>query len=169
MLLAGLASQLVEHAPHGRPIFSNPVTLTMGAVGGAVAATVLIGLMNPDLLRFEAILGTPESRCIERVLRTDRLYATTSASQSEYVVGLKTIEGPGCPESFGAAFGDYVDAWSGLDAIDARAGEAPGWLDRAGALVGLVATRDDRLEEIEEAWAKIARVAAEHGVTAPEK
>lgn len=169
VLLSGLASQLVEHAPHGRPIFSNPVTLTIGAVGGAVAATVLIGLMNPDLLRFEAILGTPESRCIQRVLQTDRLYATTSVSQADYVAAIRTIDGPRCPADFRAAFDDYVDAWAGLDAIDARAGDEPGWLDRAGALIGLVATRDDRLEQIEDAWAEIAKLALEHGVTAPEK
>lgn len=169
VLLAGIASQLLAHEPHGQPLFSGPVTLTIGAVGGAVAATVLIGLMNPDLLRFEAIIGTPETRCIERTLRLDRLYAATSAAQAEYVASLQSIVPANCPEQFRDAFDDYIEAWEELDALDAADDEEPSWLDRAAARFGLVTTRDERLADIEAAWEEIARVALEHGVTAPER
>ena len=169
VLLAGLASQILAHDPQAKPIFSSPVTLTIGAVGGAVAATLLIGVLNPDLLRFERIVGTPETRCIERTLRLDRLYAGTSASQSEYVNNLAAITSASCPEAFREAFDDYIDAWQALEALDANGDEPPGLLDRAAARLGLVATRDERLEEIEEAWSGIERVALEHGITAPAK
>jgi paraquat-inducible protein A len=169
VLLAGLASQILAHDAEAKPIFSSPVTLTVGAVGGAVAATVLIGLLNPDLLRFETIVGTPETRCIQRTLRLDRLYAGTSADQTDYTTNLAAIDPVRCPEDFREAFDDYVEAWQGLEAIDAGSGEEPSLLDRAAARLGLVATRDDRLEEIEEAWAEISRAALEHGVTAPAK
>ena len=169
VLLAGLASQILAHDPEAKPIFSSPVTLTIGAVGGAVSATVLIGLLNPDLLRFEAIVGTPETRCIERTLRLDRLYAGTSASQTEYVTSLAAIDPANCPAAFREAFDDYIEQWRELEALDANGDEEPSLLDRAAARLGLVATRDERLEEIEAAWAEISRVALEHGVTAPAK
>jgi paraquat-inducible protein A len=169
VLLSGAASQLVAHEPHEGSIFSSPVTLTIGAVGGAVAAAVLIGLLNPQLLRFESILGTPESRCIERVLRADRVFAATSGNPTDHVRGLRTIDAASCPEEFREAFDDYVDAWAKLVALDASDGEAPGWFDRVGALVGLIATRDDRLEDIGDAWAEVAKAAVRYGVEAPEK
>ena len=169
VLLSGIASQLLAHEPHGGPIFSNPVTLTIGAVGGAIAATVLIGLLNPDLLRFEAIVGTPETRCVQRVLRLDRLFAAASDSQTDYVASLQTIVPANCPEEFRDAFDDYAQAWEKLEALDTKSDEQPSLLNRAAARLGLVATRDDRLEDVEQAWEEIARVARDHGVTAPEK
>jgi paraquat-inducible protein A len=167
VLLSGLASQFLAYESHSTPMFSSPVTLTIGAVGGAAAATLLIGLLNPDLLNLEALVGTPETRCVQRVLRLDRLYAGTSAAQSDYVEGLARIDAEGCPESFNDAFADYVAAWEALIARDAD-GE-PSLLERAGQRLGLVATREDALEDIEEAWEEIARIAGEHGVTAPAK
>jgi paraquat-inducible protein A len=169
VLLGGIASQMLAHEPHAGPLFSSPVTLTIGAVGGAVAATVLIGLMNPGLLRFEAIVGTPETRCVKRTLDLERLYAGTSATQSEFVAGLQSIVPANCPEAFRDAFEDYIEAWVRLEALDTDTGEEPSWLDRAAARLGLIATRDDRLADIEEAWDEIARIALDHGVTAPEK
>ena len=169
VLLSGIASQILAHEPHGKTVFSNPVTLTIGAVGGAVSATVLIGLLNPDLLNLEAIVGTPETRCVQRVLRLDDLYARTNSEQSDYVANLQLIEFESCPVEFREAFGDYIEAWEQLDAIDEDGDAEPSLLDRAGALIGLVATRDETLADIEEAWAEIGRVALEHGVTAPAK
>jgi len=169
VLLSGLASQFLAHEPHSKTFFSSPVTLTVGAVGGAIAATALIGILNPDLLRFEALFGTPESRCVQRALRFDRIYAAASGTQSEYVSNLQQIETEDCPEAFGDAFADYVEAWGQLEAIDADSDSEPSLLERAGSRLGLIATRDDRLEEIEEAWADIGQVALEHGVTAPPK
>jgi paraquat-inducible protein A len=169
VLLAGLASQILAHDPEASPFFSSPVTLTIGAVGGAVAATVLIGLLNPDLLRFEVIVGTPETRCIERTLRLDRLHAATSASQSEYVTNLASIDPVNCPEAFRDAFDDYIGEWRALEALDAGRDAEPSLLDRAAARLGLVATRDERLDDIEQAWAELSRIALEHGVTAPAK
>jgi paraquat-inducible protein A len=169
VLLSGVASQFLAHEPHDRTVFSNPVTLTIGAVGGAVSATVLIALLNPGLLNIEALVGTPESRCVQRVLRLDRLYASSTDAQSDYVSNLRTIESGVCPDSFRGAFDDYIEAWEQLDSIDADDVAEPSLLDRASALLGLTATRDEALEEIEEAWAEIERIALEHGVTAPPK
>jgi paraquat-inducible protein A len=167
VLLSGLASQLLPHEHHAGPLFSSPITLTIGAVGGAVAAAVLIGLLSPGALNLTALVGTPESRCIERVLTLDRLYAQTSGAQDEYVHRLQSIDAGACPEAFTDAFEDYVEAWTKLDALDARGDEKQSWLERAGRRLGLVATRDDRLEDIEEAWAEIERVARENGARAP--
>lgn len=167
VLLSGLASQFLADEPESRALFSSPVTLTVGAVGGAVAATVLIGVLNPDLLRFEALLGTPETRCIQRVLRLDQTYAATSATESGYAASLRLIDADNCPESFRDAFAEYVDAWDELAAIETSDEAEPSLLERAGARLGLIATRDGTLEEIEEAWAEIESAALEHGITAP--
>jgi paraquat-inducible protein A len=166
VLLSGLAAQLLEHERHSGPIFSSPVTLTIGAVGGAAAATLLIAVLNPGLLRFEALLGTPAERCIERTFRLDRLYASTNP-QTDYVSLLQQIETGACPEAFRDAFADYAEAWRRLDAGDTDGDEEPSLFDRARALVGLSETRDDALEDIEAAWAELAEVALENGITAP--
>lgn len=169
VLLSGIASQFLAHETHGEPVFSGPATLTIGAVGGAVAATLLIGLLNPDLLRFEAIVGTPETRCIERVLRLEALYARTSPSQTEYVTNLRLIGPAGCPKDFRDALDEYTEAWEKLEAIDADGDARQSFLGRAAARLGLAASRDDRLDDIEKAWARIERVALEHGINAPRK
>lgn len=169
VLLSGIASQLLSHEPHGGPIFSSPATLTTGAVGGAIAATVLIGLLNPELLRFEVLLGTPETRCIERSLRLDRVHAISSASESDYASNLTTIDTSACPEDFREAFGEYVEAFQTLATLKPEDESEPSLLDRAGAMIGLVRTRDGTLEDIEEAWAEIERVALEHDIEAPAK
>lgn len=169
VLLSGIASQLLVHDPHGGPIFSSPATLTTGAIGGAIAATILIGLLNPELLRFEALLGTPETRCIQRTLRLDRVYAVASESESGYASSLTTIDTDPCPEDFREAFGEYVDAFETLANLEPDDESEPSLLERAGAMIGLVATRDGTLEDIEDAWAKIERVALEHGIEAPAK
>jgi len=169
VLLSGIASQFLAHEPRRKTVFSNPVTLTIGAVGGAVSATVLIGLLNPDLQIFEAIVGTPETRCVQRVLRQDELYARTTADQSDYVISLQSIESDNCPDEFSDAFSDYIEAWQQLDSIDENSNAEPSLLERASALIGLTATREETLEEIEESWAEIERVALEYGVTAPAK
>ncbi len=167
VLLSGAASQLLPHEHKAVPMFSSPVTLTVGAVGGAVAATLLIAGLNPGALDLDALVGTPEARCIERALELDRFYAQTSDTQAEYVGQLRTIEARGCPDAFTSAFEDYVSAWTKLDALDANGAEKPSWLKRAGTRLGVVATRDDRLDEVDAAWKKIERAALEHGVTAP--
>jgi len=164
VLLSGLASQLLPHEPHTGPLFSSPATLTIGGIGGAIAATVLIGLLNPDLFRLDAIVGTPETRCIQRTLRLDRLYAEMSGAQADYVANLERIEALACPEAFRDAFADYVTAWQKLIELDAAGDTPPNFLERAGARIGLIATRDDRLEEIEDAWAEITRVADEYDI-----
>lgn len=169
VLVSGLASQLLAHEPHSGPVFSNPVTLTVGAVGGAVSATVLIGLLNPDLLRFEGLLGTPEERCIQRTLRLDQFYAASSITESEYAENLASIESENCPEEFSEAFAEYVESWEQLVSIDIEDDADPGLLDRAGALLGLVATREGTLEDIEAAWADVEGIALEHGITPPSK
>lgn len=170
VLVAGIASQLVVHERHAKPLFSGPATLTIGAIGGALAATILIGLMNPQLLRFEAIVGTPETRCISRVLRLDNLYAATSATQSEYVAGLGVIDTANCPDDFSEAFESYVAAWARLETQDNGAEDAePPLLVRAGAWLGLIATRDDTLEDIDDAWNEVAGIALDHGIDAPAK
>jgi hypothetical protein len=167
VVLSGAASQLLPHGQSGRPLFSSPMTLTAGAAGGAVAATLLIEMLTPSTLNLDAIVGTPEARCIERALELDRFYARTSDTQREYIDRLRSIQAEPCPEAFKSALGDYMTAWTKLDALDANGDTTPSWLERAYALIGLVATRDDRLEDIEEAWAKIGRVALEHGVEVP--
>ena len=169
VLCSGLASQLLEHERHHGPIFSSPVTLTTGAVGGALAATLLIGLLNPGLFSFEAIVGTPETRCIPRAFRLDQIYAASSGSQGEFVGNLQLINLEACPEDFREAFANYTDAWQQLEEIDANEDEEPSLLTRAGELVGLVATRDDVLEDIEETWTEIARIAEERGIDVPDR
>lgn len=169
VLLSGIASQFLAHQPHDKTIFSNPVTLTIGAVGGAITATVMIGLLNPELLSLEALVGTPEQRCIERVLRLDRLYARSSDAESDYANNLRSIESGACPEEFTDAFEDYIDAWQQLESIDSNDDAEPSLLDRASALLGLTATREEALEEIEQAWTEIERVALEQGITVPAK
>jgi paraquat-inducible protein A len=169
VLLSGIASQFLAHESHDRTVFSNPVTLTIGAVGGAASATVLIALLNPGLLNIEALVGTPESRCVQRVLRLDRLYASSTDAQSDYVSNLRTIDSAGCPENFQDAFDEYIEAWEQLDSIDTEGDTEPSLLDRASALLGLTATRDEALEDIEAAWAEIERAALEQRVTAPPK
>ena len=166
VLLSGVASQLLPHEHDRGPVFSSPVTLTIGAVGGAVAATVLVGLLNPRALDFDAFIGTPESRCVARVLELEPLEAQTSDTQAEYAGKLQSIDTRACPEEFREAFEDYIDAWTELDATS---DEAPGWIERAGRRLGLIASRDERLREIEEAWAAIERAALEQGVEAPAK
>ena len=166
VLLSGVASQLIPHEHDRGPIFSSPVTLTIGAIVGAVAATVLLALLNPRALNLDALIGTPESRCVARVLELERLRAQASATHAEYAGNLKSIDVRACPETFREAFEDYVDAWTELDA---RGDETPGWIERAGTRMGLIATRDDRLRDIEEAWTAIERAALEHGVEAPAK
>ena len=42
-------------------------------------------------------------------------------------------------------------------------------LDRAGALIGLVPTRDGALDDVEEAWADIERTAGAHGISVPSR
>lgn len=169
VLLSGVASQFLAHQPQDKTVFSNPVTLTIGAVGGAVAATVMIGLLNPELLNFEALVGTPEQRCVQRVLRLDRVHARSSDAESDYAGNLRSIEFSGCPEVFADAFDDYIDAWEQLESIDTNDDTEPSLLNRASALLGLTATREETLEDIEQAWAEIERVSLEHGITAPPK
>lgn len=169
VLLSGLASQLLVRHPGDKPIFASPVPLTVGAVVGAASATGLIALLNPDLLNFDALIGTPETRCVQRALRLDQTYARTTPEHSEYVARLAGIDTASCPEAFRDAFDDYVDAWSDLEASDARDGAEPSWLDRTRTLLGLAPTRDEALEDIEEAWAEIERVAREHDVKPPAK
>jgi paraquat-inducible protein A len=169
VLLSGIASQLLSHEPQGRAIFSGPETLTLGAIGGAIAATALIGLLNPDLFRFEALLGTPEERCISRVLRLDGMFAAASASEADYATNLAGIEAAGCPDEFSEAFDDYISAWQTLGTFSDGDDAEPSLLERAGARLGLIATRDTTLEDIEEAWSEIVRVASEFGIEAPTK
>jgi hypothetical protein len=169
VLASGVAAQLLEHERHHGPIFSSPVTLTVGAVGGALAATILIGLLNPGLLSFEAIVGTPETRCIQRSLRLDQVYAASSGSQPEFVRSLQLINLEACPENFREAFAEYTDAWQRLDTMDTAGDAVPSLLTRAGALVGLIATREDTLDDIAEAWDEIARIADERGIDVPAK
>jgi hypothetical protein len=169
VLLSGIASQLLPHEHATDPVFSSSVTLTIGAVGGAVVATALLALLNPRAFDLDAVLGPPESRCIARVLALERLHAQTSATRAEYVAALKSIDAAACPESFTDAFASYVDAFAELDELDAKGDEPPGWIERAGVRMGLIASRDDRLRDIEEAWGVIERVAREHGVEAPAK
>jgi paraquat-inducible protein A len=170
VLLSGLASQLLDHEPHTKSLFSSPQTLTIGAVGGALAAISLVAVINIDMLRFDALVGTPESRCVQRVLRLDRLYATSSSTEAEYVTGLRLIDEAACPEAFRDAFAGYADAFARLAALptDDAAAE-PGLLDRAFALVGLGGSREDALEDVEAAWDQVVEVALEYGVDAPAK
>jgi hypothetical protein len=166
VLLSGVAAQLLPHEHGGSPLFSSPATLTIGAVAGAVAATLLLGLLNPRALDLDALLGTPESRCVARVLALERLQAQAGATPVEYARNLKSIDMQACPEAFREAFEDYVDAWAELDAAS---DEAPGWIERAGTRLGLIASRDDRLRDLEEAWAALERVALQNGVEAPHR
>ena len=169
VLLAGIASQFLAHEPRDKTVFSNPVTLTIGAVGGAVSATALIALLNPELLNIEALVGTPESRCVQSVLRLDRLYARASDAESDYATNLRTIATDNCPDDFQDAFDDYVEAWQALETIEANSEREPSLLDRASQLLGLAATREEALEEIEKTWSEIAGIALEQGVTVPAK
>jgi paraquat-inducible protein A len=166
VLISGVASQLLPHEHDRSLVFSSPVTLTIGAVVGAVAATLLVGLLNPRALRFDALLGTPESRCVARVLELERLQAQASATHAEYASSLKSIDMRACPEPFREAFEDYVDAWTKLDATSEK---APGWVERAAMRMGLIASRDDRLRDIEQAWSAVERVALANGVEAAAK
>jgi paraquat-inducible protein A len=167
VVLSGAAAQLLPHAPSTGPLFSSPLTLTIGAVGGAVSAASLIGFLNPGAVNFDALVGTPEARCIERALEQNGFYARTSDSQPEYVDRLRSIQAQGCPEEFATALENYVAAVSELDQLDAAGGETPSWLERAGVRLGLLATRDDRLRDVEEAWAEIERIALAHRVNVP--
>jgi len=169
VLCSGVASQLFEHERHHGPIFSSPVTLTIGAVGGALAATILIGILNPGLINFEAIVGTPETRCMRRAFQLDQVYATSSASQTEFVRGLQLISLETCPDDFREAFADYTIAWQRLDEMDTQPAEEPSLLSRAGQLVGLIATREDTQADIEDAWNEVARIALEFGIEAPSR
>ena len=164
VLLSGVASQLLPHEHHTGPLFSSAATLTIGAIGGAVAATMLLGLLNPRALDLDAVVGTPESRCIARVLALERLQAQESATHAEYARNLKAIDAQGCPEAFRDALESYIDAWTGLDA---QSDEAPSWIERAAMRMGLIASRDDQLRDLEEAWAAIERIALENGIRAP--
>jgi paraquat-inducible protein A len=166
VLLSGVASQLLPHEHHTGPIFTSAATLTIGAVGGAVTATLLLGLLNPRALDLDAVVGTPESRCIARVLGLEQLQAQASATYAEYAGRLKSIEVQACPKAFRDAFETYVDAWTKLDA---QGDVAPGWIERTGTRMGLIASRDDHLRDIEEAWAAIERIALENGLKAPAK
>ena len=166
VLLSGVASQLLPHEHHTAPLFSSAVTLMIGGVGGAVAATLLLGLLNPRALNLDAVVGTPESRCIARVLGLERLQAQASATQAEYARNLRSIDTQACPAAFGDAFEDYIDAWTELDA---QREKTSGWIERAGTRMGLIASRDDRLRDIEEAWAAIERIARENGIEAAAK
>jgi len=167
VLLGGLASQLLAPAPVGKPLFSSPATLTIGAIGGAVAATLLIAVLNPGLLRFEGIVGTPQARCITRVLQLDRAYAAAGTTPTGYVVELQAIDSAGCPDDFREAFAEYVEAWQALETLDTASDRDPSLLDRAISRLGLAATRDDRLKDIEQTWNELARLAREHGVNPP--
>jgi paraquat-inducible protein A len=162
-LLSGVAAQLLPHEHERGPLFSNPVTLAIGAVAGAVAATLLLALLNTRSLNLDALVGTPESRCVARALELERLEAQTSATQADYARNLQSIDVRACPEAFTDAFEDYIDAWT---ALDATGDEAPGWIERAGRRMGLIASRDDRLRDVDEAWAAIERAALEQGVEA---
>jgi hypothetical protein len=142
------------------------MTLTIGAIAGAVAATLLLALLNPRALNLDAWVGTPEARCVARVLELEQLQAQASATHAEYAGNLKSIDMQACPEEFTEAFEDYIDAWTELEATG---NEAPGWVERAGTRMGLIASRDDRLRDIEEAWSAIEDAALEHGVEAAAK
>jgi paraquat-inducible protein A len=167
VVLSGAASQLLPHEPSAGPLFSSPITLTAGAVGGAVSAALLIGVLNPDAVNLDALVGTPEARCIERTLELDRFYARTSDTQTEYVDRLRSIRAQGCPHAFATALEDYVAALSELDELDAAGEQAASWLERAGVRIGLLAARDDRLRDVEKTWAEIERVALAHRVKVP--
>jgi hypothetical protein len=169
VVLSGAASQLLPTEHSAGPLFSSSMTLTIGAVGGAASAALLIGILNPDSVDLDALLGTPEARCIERALELDRFYGRTRRTQTEYVGALQSIQPEGCPEAFASAFEDYVAAWSTLDELDARRDDEPSWLERAALRTGLLATREDRLRDVENAWAEIERVALEHRVEVPPK
>jgi paraquat-inducible protein A len=166
VLLSGVASQLLPHEHDRGSIFSSPMTLTIGAIAGAVAATLLLALLNPRALNLDAWVGTPEARCVARVLELEQLQAQASATHAEYAGNLKSIDMQACPEEFTEAFEDYIDAWTELEATG---NEAPGWVERAGTRMGLIASRDDRLRDIEEAWSAIEDAALEHGVEAAAK
>ncbi len=167
VVLAGAAAQLLPNEHSAGPLFSSSMTLTVGAVGGAASAALLIGILNPDSVDLDALIGTPEARCIERALELDRFYGRTRRTQTEYVGALRSIQTESCPDPFATALEDYVAAWSKLDELDARPDDAPSWLERAAMRSGLVATREDRLRDIEEAWAEIEHVALEHRVEVP--
>lgn len=170
VVLSGIASQRLSHSIQARPVFSSPVTLVSGAVIGAICATLLIAMLNPDLLTSESFAANADARCIERVLQIDRSFARVSGTESEYATNLRNIDSARCPEEFRLAFLEYVQAWEELVAREQQADEeSPGLMSRLGALVGLVPTREDSLEEIEEAWDDVEREALSHGVTAPSK
>lgn len=167
VVLSGAASQMLPHEPSAGPLFSSPITLTVGAVGGAVSAALLIAVLNPAAVNLDALVGTPEARCIERALELDRFYARTSDTQTEYVDRLRSIRVQGCPQAFATALEDYVAALSELDQLERADEQTPSWLERAGLRIGLLATRDDRLRDVEKAWAEIERVALAHQVKVP--
>jgi paraquat-inducible protein A len=167
VLLSGAASQLLPHAPSAGPLFDTPATLTVGAVGGAIAAALLIAYLNPDAVNLEALVGTPEARCIERSLELNGFYARTSVTPTEYVDRLRSIRAQGCPEAFATALENYAAALGELDRLDVGGEQAASWIERAAVRVGLVASRDDRLRDVEEAWAEIERVAHAHRVQVP--
>lgn len=167
VVLSGAASQMLPHEPSAGPLFSSPITLTVGAVGGAVSAALLIAVLNPAAVNLDALVGTPEARCIERALELDRFYARTSDTQTEYVDRLRLIRVQGCPQAFATALEDYVAALSELDQLERADEQTPSWLERAGLRIGLLATRDDRLRDVEKAWAEIERVALAHQVKVP--
>src|SRR5688572_21508484 len=164
VLFSGVASQLLPHEYHAGPVFSSAATLTIGAVGGAVAATLLLGLLNPRALNLDAVVGTPESRCIARALSLEQLQAQASATRVDYAGNLTSIDAQACPKAFRDAFENYIDAWTELDE---QGDKAPGWIERAGTRMGLIASRDDQLRDIEEAWTDIERIALENGIEAP--
>lgn len=170
VLLSGLTSQLLAHDPRTKSLFSSPETLTLGAVGGALAALSLVAIINPGMLRFDALVGTPESRCVQRVLRLDRLYASSSATEDEYLAGLRLIDDSACPQDFRDAFADYVEAFDALAAlpIEDEVSELS-LLDRAFALVGLGGSRAAALEDVEAAWERVTEVALDYDVEAPAK
>jgi hypothetical protein len=53
--------------------------------------------------------------------------------------------------------------------MDTAGDAVPSLLTRAGALVGLIATREDTLDDIAEAWDEVARIADERGIDVPAK
>jgi hypothetical protein len=50
VVLSVIASQLLSTGPDSRPIRSGAATLTIGAIIGAIAMALLIGILNPELL-----------------------------------------------------------------------------------------------------------------------
>jgi paraquat-inducible protein A len=169
VLLASFASHVLSLDAERRAIFSGLTTLTLGAVIGAISATMFLAALNPGLFAAGVFAANAETRCVQRVVQTDRAFAQGSASEADYVAGLTEIDLENCPEGFRDAFLEYVEAWEALSARIERADNPTGIIDRIGAWVGLVPSQEEALIEIEEAWGIVTEEALTVGVVAPPK